>query len=313
MALAQAIDEVRLNFNPDTMTLLNFVIGLMMFGMSLDIKVEDFKRVVAMPRAPAIGLGAQFFLLPAVTFLLTLILGPAPSIALGMLLVASCPGGNLSNLMTYLAGGNAALSVSMTAVSTAAAVIMTPLNFSLWGRLNPNTAPILREVSLSPFDVFITIFLILALPMALGMTAAKVFPKIVKKTRKGFKIASVFIFIAFVIFALKANWDIFLEYIGWVFLGVMIHNALALGSGYTAARIAHLEPRDVRAVTIEVGLQNSALGLALCFKFFPGLGGMAIICAWWGVWHIVSGLTLAGFWSRVPVGHSSSPRVAHSA
>ncbi|MBU4606010.1 MAG: bile acid:sodium symporter, partial [Proteobacteria bacterium] len=127
---AAAVDAVRLNFNPSGLLALNAVIGLMMFGIALDLKPSDFTRIIKSPKAPAIGLGAQFILLPAFTFLLTLVLPISPSIALGMILVASCPGGNLSNMMTYLAGGNAAVSVSMTAVSTAAAVVMTPLNLA---------------------------------------------------------------------------------------------------------------------------------------------------------------------------------------
>ena len=176
---AAAIDAVRLNFNPSGLLALNAVIGLMMFGIALDLKLADFTRIIKKPKAPAIGLAAQFILLPAFTFLLTLVLPIAPSIALGMILVAACPGGNLSNMMTYLAGGNAAVSVSMTAVSTAAAVIMTPLNLAVWGSLNPRTEPILREVSLNPLDVFFTIVMILGIPMVLGMIVGRFFPGLV--------------------------------------------------------------------------------------------------------------------------------------
>lgn len=158
-----AIDQVRLNFNPQGLMVINAAIGLMMLGVSLDLKLEDFKRIMVSPKAPCIGLLAQFILLPAFTFLLTLVLKPHPSMALGMILVAACPGGNLSNIMTYLAKGNCAVSISMTAISTIAAIIMTPLNLSIWGNLNPDTAEILRRVSLSPVDVFITVFVILGI------------------------------------------------------------------------------------------------------------------------------------------------------
>jgi len=127
------VDQVRLNFNPQGLLVINIAIGLMMFGVALELKLEDFKRIILSPKAPVIGLVAQFMFLPALTFLLTLILRPQPSIALGMILVAACPGGNLSNIITYLAKGNCAVSISMTAVSTAAAVVMTPLNLALWG------------------------------------------------------------------------------------------------------------------------------------------------------------------------------------
>jgi BASS family bile acid:Na+ symporter len=293
-----AVDAIRLNFRPQDLVLINAVIGLMMFGMSLDLKVGDFKRIALAPKAPAIGLGAQFLLLPFFSFLLTLVIDPVPSMALGMILVGSCPGGNLSNIVTYLARGNAAISVSMTAVSTAAAILMTPLNLAVWGSLNPATEPILRAVALRPLDVLTTIVLILGIPLALGLSVSRLFPGLVERVRKPFKILSVLIFFAVVVLALKKNWEVFLAVIGLVMLGVFLQNAMALGLGYGAARLFRLPNRDARAVTIEVGIQNSALALILVFNFFEGLGGMAIIAAWWGVWHIVAGLAVAGVWSR---------------
>ncbi len=298
---AAAIDQIRLNFNPQTLFALNIVIGLMMLGVALELKVEDFKRIIVSPKAPTIGLCAQFILLPAFTFLLTLVLRPAPSMALGMILIGACPGGNLSNIMTYLARGNAAVSISMTAVSTAVAVVMTPFNLAFWGNLNPSTASILRQVGLNPFDVFTTIVMILGIPLAVGMLISHLLPSLAAKIRKPFKVFSFIVFIGFVAAALSANWQIFLKVIGLVVFGVLLHNALALNLGYWSARLMRLEKRDVRAVAIEVGIQNSALGLILIFDFFEGLGGMAIVAAWWGIWHIISGLSVAIFWSRKPL------------
>jgi len=295
---AAAIDQIRLNFNPQGIFVINAAIGLMMFGVALDLKLDDFKRIVASPKAPGIGLIAQFILLPAATFLLTLALRPQASIALGMILVASCPGGNLSNIVTYLAKGNCAVSISMTAVSTAAAIFMTPLNLSLWGSLNPDTAVILKAVSLSPIDVFNTIFLILGIPLIAGLTLSRYFPFLADKVRKPFKIFSLIFFIVIIIGALAANWAIFIQVIGVVMLIVLLHNALALNLGYWSGRFAGLEERDCRAVCIEVGIQNSALGLVLVFNFFGGLGGMAILVAWWGIWHIIAGLITAFIFTR---------------
>ena len=301
LVVAQAIDELTLNFDEGSLLLLNVLIGMMMLGMALDLDVDDFRRLVHKPKPPLIGLGAQFVLLPAVTFVLTLIIRPEPSIALGMILVASCPGGNLSNVMTYLAGGNAPLSVGMTAVSTAAAIVMTPLNLSIWGSLNSDTEPILRSVSLSPLDLFMTIFVILGIPLIVGMLIAHRYPGLAERVRRPFKVFSVVVFIGFVLVALGNNWEYFVDYVGLVVLAVFIHNALALGLGNGAARLAGLDKRDQRAVTIEVGLQNSALALILVFDFFDGLGGMAVIAAWWGIWHIIAGLGIAGVWSRRPL------------
>ena len=296
---AAAVDQIRLNFNPTGLFVINAAIGLMMFGVALELKLEDFKRVLVSPKAPAIGLGAQFILLPAFTFLLTLVLGVHPSIALGMILVAACPGGNLSNIITYLANGNCAVSISMTAVSTAAAIVMTPLNLALWGSLNPQTAHILQRVSLSPLDVFMTIFVILGIPLTAGLAVSKVFPTLADRIRKPFKIFSLIFFIAIVCGALAANWSIFLKVIGMVVFVVFLHNALALNLGYWSGRVFRLEERDSRAVCIEVGIQNSALGLVLVFNFFDGLGGMAIIVAWWGIWHIIAGLITSFIFTRI--------------
>ncbi|MCP4022362.1 MAG: bile acid:sodium symporter family protein [Desulfobacteraceae bacterium] len=295
---AVMIDQVNLNFNRTGIAIINGAIGLMMLGVALELKIEDFKRIIASPKAPLIGLLAQFILLPAFTFLLILILKPYPSIALGMMLVAACPGGNLSNIMTYLAKGNCAVSISMTAVSTLAAIFMTPFNISFWGSLHPDTAQILKQVSLNPMDVFITVFIILGIPLTVGMAIGHFLPALADKIRKPFKIFSLIFFIVIVAGALAANWQNFLTYVGLVVFGVLIHNALALNIGYWSGKMAKLPERDCRAVSIEVGIQNSALGLVLVFNFFDGLGGMAVLVAWWGIWHIIGGLITAFIFTR---------------
>jgi BASS family bile acid:Na+ symporter len=187
----------------------------------------------------------------------------------------------------------------MTAVSSVAAIFMTPLNISFWGQMNPDTAPILQQVHLSPVDVFLTVFIILGIPLILGMTIRRYFPRITQKVRRPFKIFSLIFFMVIVCGALAANWQIFLSYVGLVMLAVMLHNLLALNIGYWSGRIVGLAEKDCRAVCVEVGIQNSALGLILVFNFFDGLGGMAILVAWWGIWHIISGLMTAFYFSRI--------------
>ena len=291
------VDALRLTFDPGTLITLNLVLGLVMFGVALDLSVDDFRTVARTPRGAAIGLVAQFILLPAATWALTMVLDLRPSIALGMILVAACPGGNISNVITHLARGNTALSIGMTALSTGAAVVMTPFNITFWGGLNPGTAAILREVRLSPLDLLLTVVTILGIPLVLGMTVAARRPGFAARVRKPMKALSLLFFAAIVVVALQRNWDAFLTYVGVVMGLVALHNALALGIGYGAARAAGLGSRDARAVSIEVGIQNSALGLTLIFTFFAGLGGMALVAAWWGVWHIVAGLTVAALWT----------------
>ena len=294
------LDLVRLNFNPQSLWALNAIIGLVMFGVALDLKGSDFRAVLTSPKPVLIGLAGQFVLLPAFTFGLVLAIRPAPSIALGMMLVAACPGGNISNFLTHYARGNTALSIAMTAVSTAVAVVMTPLNLSLWGGLHPEASKILKVVALDPLEMLLAVFLLLGLPMAAGMWTGHRFPRAAARAHKPVRAASLVIFGLFVIGALAANWRHFLDYVGFVVVAVFLHNALALSTGYYVARLAGLPERDRRAVSIEVGIQNSALGLVLIFNFFGGLGGMAIVTAWWGIWHIVAGLTVATLWSRRP-------------
>ena len=295
------LDQVELNFNEATLTLLNILIGLIMFGVALDIRGEDFRRVIRDPRGPVIGLGAQFLLLPAFTFLLTRVIDPAPSLALGMILVASCPGGNFSNFLAHHAKANAALSVSMTAVSTALAIIMTPLNLAFWGNLDEGTAAILTSVDLDPIDLLVTILLILGIPLVAGMWVAARRPVLADRLRRPMKIFSLAAFGLFIVGALAANWQHFVDHVGAVALAVFLHNGFAILLGYWTARGLKSPVYDARAIGIEVGIQNSALGLILIFSFFNGLGGMAIVAAWWGVWHLISGLTVSTWWSRRPV------------
>lgn len=297
----EGIDQVQLNFNPTTLNILNALIGLIMFGVALDIRTEDFRRVIRDPRGPLIGLGAQFLLLPAFTFLLIQIIDPVPSIALGMLLVAACPGGNFSNFLASHAKANSAMSVSMTAISTVLAIVMTPANLAFWGNRNEGTKAILTDVSLDPVDLFVTILIILGVPLALGMLTAAKKPELAARLRRPMKITSLALFGLFVVGALAGNWQQFLDNVGAVAIAVAIHNALALSLGYWAARGTGNHRYDARAISIEVGIQNSALALVLIFGFFDGLGGMAIIAAWWGVWHLISGLTISTYWARRPV------------
>jgi len=290
----ESIDQVQLNFDPSSLFVLKIVLGLVMFGLALDLRVQDFKNVAQDPKAPAIGLVAQFLLLPALTFLLVYVVDPAASIGLGMILVAACPGGNVSNFITYLAGGRTALSISMTAVSTVASVVMTPLNIAFWGSLNPKTAAILHQVNLDTVDLLTTVGIILGLPLLLGMLMEARLPRVAARLRRPMKYFSIIIFVGFVAVALGNNWQNFLDYVGLVMLVVAVQNAAAFLLGYGSARAFSMPSADRRAIAIEVGIQNSGLGLALIFTFFGGLGGMALVAAWWGVWHIIAGLGVAG-------------------
>lgn len=309
------LDHVRLNFSQSGLLTLNIVIAFVMFGVALDIKWQNFRDVILKPKSALTGIFSQFILLPAVTFLFVILLNPTPTVALGMILIAACPGGNISNFMSAVAKSNVALSVSLTAVATLSATFMTPLNFAIWGKLYLNyyhsaaAGNYLVPIEINFLQMVQTVIILLGIPMVLGLLFANYFPVITQKIKKPIRQLSIIVFIGFVIILLSANFDHFMSYIHIVFLIVLIHNALALGTGFTISSLMNLSRTDKRTITIETGIQNSGLALVLMFnpKIFPPeleLGGMTIIAAWWGVWHIISGLAIAGLWSRKVVRHA---------
>lgn len=273
----------------------------MMLGLSLELTAEGFKQVFRSPRALLVGLGAQIILLPAFTYLLTLLLRPAPSVALGMILIGACPGAAISNLLTCLAGGNVALSVALTVISTAACILTTPLNLALWGGLYPEAFALLRKVRLDPMEVYMNLFVMMGVPVFLGMTLSRVFPPLASAFRRALRVCIFFFSLILLAMALSMNWEVFSRMDGPVVLAVLLHNILALMLGFLSAMALKLAIGDTKAIGIGVGVQNSALGLILAFNFFDGLGGMAAVAAWWGPWSVLSGLVIALLMSRRPL------------
>ncbi|MEX0278828.1 MAG: bile acid:sodium symporter family protein [Ruegeria sp.] len=292
------IDHVVLNFDAGNLKVLNAILAIVMFSIALDLRLDDFRRVARGPKPLVIGLVSQFLVLPALTFLMIVALKPMPSVAMGLILVAACPGGNISNFMTHRAGGNVALSVSMTAFATVVAIVITPANIAFWGNLYGPTREILQRTQIDPVAVAITVGLMLILPLILGMIVNARFAPCADRIRRPMQWLSMAIFIAFIVLALAANWANFLRFAGAIIGLVVIHNTLAFLGGYVTATLAGLSERDRRSVTIETGIQNSGLGLILIFAFFGGLGGMAVAAALWGIWHAISGLALSGFFAR---------------
>lgn len=295
---------IPINFDPGSLIALNIIMACMMFGVSLTLRVGDFRRVLVAPVAPAVGMIAQFLLLPAMTCLVTWLLNIDAELALGMMLVAACPGGAFSNILTWLARGNVAVSVSMSAVSSLAATLLTPLNFALYGYLNPNTRELLTVISLDPLSILLLVGLVLALPLLLGMWVGSRFPALAERSERPLRMFALVVFLGFVGIAFGNNLGLFVERFHTFFWLVVAHNLLALLLGYAMANLVHLPDGDRRAVTLEIGIQNSGLGLVILFTFFPEAGGMMLITAFWGVWHLVSGLLVALCWARKSVSTS---------
>lgn len=306
----QAMDAAQLNFSSGGLLVLNITIAIIMFGVALEIKFEHFKELFKKPKPVIVGVISQFLLLPLLTFLLIMAFwnNITVGVAMGMILVAICPGGNVSNFISTLAKGNPALSVSLTAIATISAVVMTPLNFYWWGKLYENFGPwtdneLLQKLSIDPIDMFKTVIILLGVPILLGMLANHFLPKLTDKIKKPIKIFSIVFFMGMVVIMFVNNYDHFVKYIAWILLIVFLHNAIAISSGYGFAKLFKLNLQNSKTVAIETGIQNSGLGLVLLFnpKIFPqelALGGMMIVVAWWGIWHIMAGLSIAAIWRR---------------
>ena len=304
------LDALNVTMNGGS-TLLNVVLAFVMFGVALGIKPATFVDIIKNPKSILTGILCQLVLLPALTLILIMICGNwiSPMIALGMILVASCPGGNISNFITSLSRGNSELSVSLTAFNTAACIFTTPLNFAFWGKLYLNFAgnrsiSTLPDLEIPLGDIFQSIFIIMGIPLILGILCGQYLPKVTKFLKKPLQHLSIIVFIAMVIIIFKGNFDVFMQAIQYIFLIVLMHNLLALGIGFSTSTLLKLPYKDRRTITIESGIQNSGLGLILLLNpnivpdtgAWANNGGMLVITAWWGVWHIISGLTLAFAW-----------------
>ena len=307
----ESLNSVTINFGEGGMMLVNIILAFVMFGVALGIKPRTIKDVVKKPKSIITGIVLQLVALPAITFAVAMILSPliTPMIALGMILVASCPGGNISNFLSSLSKGNIMLSVSLTAITTTMSPIITPINFFLWGSLYSHFISIKSEIPMLIipfFPMLIQILLLLGLPIVLGLLFAHYFPSATKKIIKPSQALSVMLFIGMVIVSFAQNFQIFIDNIFYVFFIVMLHNGAALATGYFGGKFAKLPQNDIKTMTIETGIQNSGLGLILLFNpaIFPPeiwhghYGGMLFITAWWGIWHIVSGLCVASYFRR---------------
>ena len=306
--IINTIDGINVTLNAGGMKTINIILAFVMYGVALGIKPQIFVDVFRKPKSVLLGMFCQLVLLPAFTCVLAIILTGwiSPMMAMGMILVAACPGGNISNFMSSLAKANIELSVSLTAISTALAVFLTPFNFWCWGTLYLHVTGIESEIPtlvIPLMDVFRTIFILLGIPLVLGICTSQFLPKVANALKKPLQWLSIVIFIAMVVLSFSSNMQAFLLSVKYIFIVVLIHNLLALCIGFGVGTIGNIPFRDRRTLTIETGIQNYGLGLALMlgttlFANFPPHGGMLVITAWWGIWHIISGLIVATLFNR---------------
>ena len=288
-----------IQYDPQGLQALNAALAFIVFSVALHLRVEQVRAVLATPRVLAVGIVAQWLLLPALTLALVLIVQPPPTFAAGMMLIAACPGGNVSNYFAMVARGNAVLSVALTTIATVACALLTPLLFVTGMRLIDNPGDPLR-VPLG--GMLALLFWTVVLPLAAGVAMQRFVPQWAGRARKPSRLLAAGLLAAIIVVGMFNNRGLLGDLgLAPMLLLVIAHNAIALAGGYGLARLARCPEPEARAITLETGIQNAGLGLILIFNFYPESGGMMTLVATWGVWHLVAGALLARWWRRRPV------------
>jgi BASS family bile acid:Na+ symporter len=299
-----------LNLTTSNIVTIKAFLGFMMFILAQDIQVHELKK--SWSRSLVLGGIGQLFLLPFITFLVVSAVDFEPQLALGFIVVAACPGGNLSNLMSFLSHSNVALSVSLTILSTIACLFMTPFNIFFWGSMASNSSVALQQVQMDAQDILMTLLFVIVIPLFLGIWVRKNFEKIALKSVDIFRKISIFIILAFMIVMLQKNAEGFLYYTGKVLPYVIGHNLLAIFIGWLLGTVFKTGVKNRRTLMIEISIQNSGLGLGLILTFFPQMIGTAIVAAYWGIWHLIAGLIMVGIWRFIDSRNNVAEEVSES-
>ncbi|MBP6812428.1 MAG: bile acid:sodium symporter family protein [Saprospiraceae bacterium] len=292
------VDTLHLHFNPNQMIVLNMAMAFLMFSVALDVKFSDFRKVVDFPQSVGVGLLAQYLVFPLLTLGIIAVFKPPVSVAMGMVLVSMCPSGNMTNFLVHFAKANVPLSVTLNAIIILTATFITPAGFLFWSKFIPDSEALRQSFEIKFLDMALIIIELIVVPLLLGIWLHERKPEFVAGIRVWVQRISLLIFFSILVLALLGNSDNLVQYLGFIFLIVAVHNAVALSNGYLLGKLFRLPKLDRRTLAFEGGVHNTALGLLLIFKFFGGLGGMALIAAWWGIWDLVTGMGLAWWWRR---------------
>jgi len=266
---------------------ISLLLGIIMFGMGLTLTLDDFRGIIKAPKSVIIGVFAQYTIMPLLAFGLATVFHLPPEVAVGVILVGCCPGGTASNVMTFLARGNTALSVTITAVSTVLAPILTPTLTLLFAS---------KWLPVSAGDMFLSIVQIVLIPIVLGLVIRMLFQKQVDKSVKALPLISVVGIVTVTSSVVAVNKESIATTGLMIFSVVVLHNVLGLLLGYLLAKLSRLDFSDQKAISIEVGMQNSGLGSALAMAHFAPIA--AVPSAIFSVWHNISGPLLATWWRK---------------
>lgn len=286
---AAALDQLRIVLDPLGRLGIAGALILIMLGVSLGLKTSDFRFLRLRPLVFLGGAAAQIIGLPLVTFFIVSLLNPPASIALGMTVVACCPGGASSNLLTFLARGDTAYSVSLTATSSLIAAVMTPVSILFWSDLYPPTATLLETLDFQPLAFLFQTMVLLALPLAAGMLVAHYSPSFAERMRKPVALAGALALGSVIVYGTVQLVPVLAGALLLIGPIAVLHNAAAFAVGAGTGRLMRAEAAVRRALTFEVGIQNSGLAIVILLSQLKGLGGAAAIAAVWGIWHLIAG------------------------
>lgn len=291
---ATELDSLRIVLDPIGQAGVALALMLVMFSVALGLRVDDFRFLIDKPILFLGGVTAQVLILPLVTYVLILIIAPPASIALGMIVVACCPGGAVSNLMTYLSRGNVAVSVALTATSSMLAAILTPASILFWSHTYGPTSSLLKTLNVSPFLFLAQTTFLLAVPLVLGMTVAAKAPDVAARIRRRATLLGSSVLAGVIIYGIAYFFDILFPVLSVIGFVVVIHNAVAFATGAAAGLVLSRVAATRRALTFELGIQNSGLALVILLSQLKGLGGAAAMAAVWGVWDLIAGGLVVG-------------------
>lgn len=285
----ETLDSLRIVLDPLGQAGVVIALMLVMFGVALGLRVKDFRILAAQPSLYIGGVFAQVLVLPLVTFGLIHVISPPPSIALGMIVVACCPGGSVSNLLTYLSRGDVAVSVALTATSSMLAAFLTPVSTLFWAQAYAPTAKLLASLEVSPLLFIGQTTLLLAIPLAAGMIVATRAPDFAMRIRKRTTLTGAAVLGGTIIYGIVYFYPILWPAVGLLASVTIIHNTVAFATGATIGWVLSRQSAVRRALTFEIGIQNSGLALIILLGQLKGVGGAAAIAAVWGVWHLIAG------------------------
>jgi BASS family bile acid:Na+ symporter len=292
------LDSLPVEVNDAAALAVKVLAAAFLFGIALDVRVEDFRSLRRRPQLFAIGLLAQFVLVPGLALLLIVRTGPQTSVAVGLLLLACCPAGSMSNILTHRARGDLAFSLSMTSASNALAVVVTPLAFGFWASWQADLDDAVDAVHVTSPGLLLQAGLVIVAPFVAGVLVGWRHPGLARRLSRYVEPAVLILLLVLIAGAVAASWSILAAALPSVGPSVVTLNAVAIAVGYLVARVTRLGEEAARAMTFEVAIRNTGLGLVIALSVFPSLGGVAVTLAVYGLWDLVTGFLLASWWRR---------------